>query len=255
MNWRLQVQSISHNFCLFFVCLFPLESSTSCVQFTVDCPSIHQEGKVPILDLNFYTMNNQIFHEFYEKPCASKMVIKYMSAHSRKMKMVVLVEEGVRRMRNASRGLDAEVTRRVMAEWSRKLRRSGYPETVRHEVIRMADEKWQKMCEEEDSGVRPVYSPRGWRAAEMRLEKERKVSSWHSSQDNQPSATLILDPTAGSLTKAMKDVCAKFQEVTGMKVAVEGWSSKQEVGQDRATPEEGLWKSQMLPLLHRGREV
>ena len=75
-------------------------------------------------------MNNQIFHEFYEKPCASKMVIPYKSAHSRKMKMAVLVEEVVRRMRNASRGLDAEVTRRVMAEWSRKLRRSGYPETV-----------------------------------------------------------------------------------------------------------------------------
>ena len=47
------------------------------------------------------------------------------------------------------------------------------------------------------------------------------MSSWHSSQDNQPSAPLSLDPTAGSLTKAMKDVCEKFQEVTGMKVAVQ----------------------------------
>ena len=84
----------------------------------------------------------------------------------------------------------------------------------------MADEKWQKMCEEEDIGVRPVHRPRGWRAAERRLEKERKVSSWHSSQGNQPSAPLILDPTAGSLMKEMKDVCAKFLEITGMKVAV-----------------------------------
>ena len=46
-----------------------------CVQFTVDCPSIHQEGKVPILYLKVYTKDNQIFHEFYKKPCASKMVI------------------------------------------------------------------------------------------------------------------------------------------------------------------------------------
>ena len=191
-----------------------------CVQLTVDCTSSHQDGKVPILDLKVYTKDNQIYHEFYEKPCASKMVIPYKSAHSRKMKMAVLVEEGVRRMRNASRGLDAEVTRRVMAEWSRKLRRSGYPETVRHEVIRTADERWRRMCEEEDSGVRPVHRPRGWKARERRLERERKVMSWHSSQDNQPSAPLILDPTAGCQTKEMKDVCAKFEEVTGMRVSV-----------------------------------
>ena len=191
-----------------------------CVQFTVDCPSSHLEGKVPVLDLKVYTKDNQVLHEFYEKPCASKMVIPYKSAHSRKMKMAVLVEEGVRRLRNNSRGLDGEVSRKVMALWSLKLRRSGYPETVRHEVIRTSSERWQKMCEEEDSGVRPVHRPRGWKAKERRLEKERKAACWHSSQSNQPSAPLILDPTSGSMTKDMKDVSAKFEEVTGMRVAV-----------------------------------
>ena len=77
----------------------------------------------------------------------SRIIIRYKSAHSRKMKVAVLVEEGVRRMRNNSRRLDDEVSRKVMALWSRKLRRSGYPPTVRHEVIRTACEKWQKMCE------------------------------------------------------------------------------------------------------------
>ena len=86
-----------------------------CVQFTVDCTSSHQEGKVPILDQKVKTKDKQILHDFYEKSCASKMVIPYMLAHSRKMNM---------------------------AEWSRKLTSSGYPETVRHEVmIRKADER------------------------------------------------------------------------------------------------------------------
>merc|ERR1719319_56324 len=76
------------------------------------------------------------------------------------------------------------------------------------------------MCEEEDGGVRPVHRPRGWKAKERRLEKERKAACWHSSQSNQPSAPLILDPTSGSMTKDMKDVSAKFEEVTGMRVAV-----------------------------------
>ena len=72
----------------------------NCVQFTIDFPSSHQEEMVPVLDLKVGTKQNQILHEFYEKPCASKMVIPYSSAHSRKMKMAVLVEEGVRRLRN-----------------------------------------------------------------------------------------------------------------------------------------------------------
>ena len=53
------------------------------------------------------------------------------------MKMVeVMVEEGVRRLRNDSRGMDYERSRLVMEDWSRKLRKSGYPATVRHEVIK-----------------------------------------------------------------------------------------------------------------------
>ena len=191
-----------------------------CVQFTVDCPSNNDSEKVPVLDLNAYVKEDQVFHEFYEKPCASKMVIPYKSAHSKKMKMAVMVEEGLRRLRNTSRRLDSEKSRKVMANWSRKLRRSGYPVTVRHEVIKTASEKWLRMCEEEDAGGRPIFRPRGWKKEERRLQKEKKASSWHKRDSKQASAPLILDPTAGSLTKDARDVCAKFEQVSGMRVAV-----------------------------------
>ena len=35
-----------------------------CVQFTVDCPSNNDSGKVPVLDLNVYIRGDQIVHEF-----------------------------------------------------------------------------------------------------------------------------------------------------------------------------------------------
>ena len=70
------------------------------------------------------------------------------------MKMSVLVEEGVRRLRNHSRGLDWEKSRQVMENWCRKLRNSGYPETMRHEVIKAAVDRFEKMCHEEDQGIR-----------------------------------------------------------------------------------------------------
>ena len=82
------------------------------------------------------------------------------------------MEEGLRRLRNHSRGLDWERSRVVMAAWAMKLRRSGYPATVRHQVIVTALERWDRLCEEEDRGVRPVHRPRELRELERRREKE-----------------------------------------------------------------------------------
>ena len=144
---------------------------TNCVQYTVDCPSLNTDGKVPVLDLKVSVEEGEVVHDFYEKPCTSKFVIPYTSAHSRKMKMAVLVEEGLRRLRNTSRGLDWERSRVVMEEWSRKLKRSGYPATMRHQVIKSALDRWEKLCKEEDEGVRPVHRPREWKEKERRREK------------------------------------------------------------------------------------
>ena len=199
---------------------------TNCIQFTIDCPSLNQDGKVPVLDLAVSVENGQIVHDHYEKPCASKFVIPHSSAHSKKMKMAVLVEEGLRRLRNTSRGLDWERSRIVMEKWSQKLRRSGYPKTVRHQVIKTSLQRWDKLCEEEDAGIRPVHRPREWKEKERRLEKERKREKWHQSKEGQVSAPLIIDPTAGSLAEEMKEICRKFEEVTEMRVAVQERAGK-----------------------------
>ena len=54
----------------------------------------------------FNVNDGLIGYKFFSKPCASKFVIPEKSAHSKQMKMAVLVEEGLRRMRNCSRGLE-----------------------------------------------------------------------------------------------------------------------------------------------------
>ena len=76
-----------------------------------------------MLDVNLEVVGGKIEHEFFKKPCISEVVIPYTSAHSRKMKMAVLVEEG---LRNHTRGLEWERSRKVMEDWSRKLWRSGH---------------------------------------------------------------------------------------------------------------------------------
>jgi hypothetical protein len=79
----------------------------SCLQFTTDTPSNHEEAMCPVLDLQvFVGKDGLIGYKFFSKPCASKFVIPEKSTHSKQMKMAVLVEEGLRRMRNCSRGLE-----------------------------------------------------------------------------------------------------------------------------------------------------
>ena len=58
------------------------------------------------------------------------MVIPFTSAHSRQMRLSIIVEEGVRRLRNGARGLDSvERNRAVMELEAEKERISGNHET------------------------------------------------------------------------------------------------------------------------------
>ena len=112
-----------------------------------------------------------------------------------------------------------------MEKWAGKLKKSGYPETFRHQVIKALLDKWRKMCLVEDEGGRPVYRPREWRRRERMLAKERKRQSWHSDKSKDQdqvkvSAPLILDPTPGPMAELMKAECEKFEKLHGIRVQV-----------------------------------
>ena len=133
------------------------------------------------------------------------------------MKMSVLVEEGVRRMRNCSRNLKPEVVIGVMGRWAEKLRRSGYPHTTRHQVIKAAVNKFEQMCRVADEGGRPLHRPRAWFEQERRLERElRKGGSWCKGGAEQVIAPLIMDPTAGRLSENIKKACRDYEVATGI---------------------------------------
>ena len=177
---------------------------------------------MPVLDVGVHiNEQNNVMYQFYEKPCSNKFTITNSSAHSSRMKMSVLVEEGVRRLRNCSRSLGKEVTIDVMGRWAGKLRRSGYPHTVRHQVVKAAVVKFKTMCKVEEEGGRPVHRPRSWERKERRLQKELKTGgSWCKGNEQQIKAPLIMDPTAGQLSNAVKKVCAEYEVATGIKVSL-----------------------------------
>ena len=135
------------------------------------------------------------------------------------MKIAVMVEEGVRRLRNYSRGLDWERSRMCLEKFARKLRRSGYPHSFRHQVIKSALDRWKRMCKEEDEGVRPVHRPREFRREERKVAKISKKQNWHQG-GSQLSAPLILDPVAGPLVGQLQEECRKGEDKFGIRVVV-----------------------------------
>ena len=50
------------------------------MQVTIDCPSQHETGFMPLLDIQVKMQQNRIIHKFYKKPISSNKVIMFDSA-------------------------------------------------------------------------------------------------------------------------------------------------------------------------------
>ena len=80
--------------------------------------------------------------------------------------------------------------------------------------------KYEKMCEVEDTGGRPIHRSREWKVRERQMAKELKRTNRHKTTENQVSAPLILDPISGEMSKEMREVAQKLEVLTGWRVPV-----------------------------------
>ena len=64
-----------------------IANSVSFLKLTVDSPSLHPSGFMPILDLQIKTENNQIIYKFYKKEVSNNLVILNKSAMPMPMKV------------------------------------------------------------------------------------------------------------------------------------------------------------------------
>ena len=66
------------------------------LKFTVDSPSNHPDGWMPVLDLKVRVQGNQIQHAHYRKPMCDRRLIIERSAHPTRVKRLTAVCEGLR---------------------------------------------------------------------------------------------------------------------------------------------------------------
>ena len=87
----------------------------SMIQMTVDAPSLHNDKKLPVLDMKVWmTPSQNLSFQFYEKEMKTKKVISKLSALSMKDKMTILTQEAFRRLHNTKEDVDEEVKTEII---------------------------------------------------------------------------------------------------------------------------------------------
>ena len=167
------------------------------IQMEIDCPSMNETKKVPILDLQVSVVNNKVEYQHYRKPCASFLTTLAKSAMPYKAKKVSLVQEVVRIHRNTSRRLPEDVRNTSLSEFSFRLKESGYNCKERLSIIQRGTEAYHKQVKRDEEGTCPLYRPKDYQSEERATKKRLAKVAWY-----RPHQTVLFcPPSPGSALK------------------------------------------------------
>jgi len=128
------------------------------------------------------------------------------SAMPKKMKIMTLVQEVVRILRNTSAELDKGVKVGFLNELSRRMKISGYPEQIRLDVIKSGIETYEKQRERDRTGICPMYRPKTYKQKERKKKKEINKVSWQRPYET----VLFCPPTPNSaLANKLRNITKK----------------------------------------------
>ena len=135
------------------------------------------------------------------------------SAVSDRVKRSTMTNEALRRLLSCSTNLEEHKKVEVMEDYARLLRRSGYSERFRHEVISDAIRGHQKLLQEVAEGKRPLNRPRGFQEEEKRRRRQEKGERWYRREERGTKVregVFIIPPTPQSLlAKTFKKICTE----------------------------------------------
>ena len=188
------------------------------IQFTYDIPMSYSDSKLPVLDIKVWLdSNGEAMYEFYEKDTKNDKVILASSAIPRCQKISILTAEAVRRLRNTSRKLGAQIQNKHLNDFTVKLKDSGYSVKDRKEIIVNARKIFQSQCERDKKGIKPLFRPREMILADRNNKKGRKHSWWKVK--DKYNAVMFVPPTPGSvLLKMLKARTEKISADPDLKI-------------------------------------
>lgn len=174
------------------------------LQVTVDYPSNHASGRMPVLDIEQWiqpvdvngSMKHQILHSHYMKPMSSKHVVNKSSALPISAKMNILTADLVRVMRNVSNYCQEGEREKHIQQFIHRMQFSGYSHADRVAVYKKARLRFEKMVQESKNGDTPLYRGKAYQRMSREKEKNNKRRGWYSKGGDE--TVMFVDATPGS---------------------------------------------------------
>ena len=112
-----------------------------------------------------------------------------------------------------------------MEGFARMMRRSGFCQKFRHEVITDAIKGHEKRVKEEEDGGRPVDRPREYQERERRKRREEKRQRFYRKEKRGTTvreAVIIIPPTPeGILAEKMKKICREEMKENNIRLTIQ----------------------------------
>ena len=177
-------------------------------------------------------------HTHYMKDVSSRYLIHARSGHPSSMKVNVLVNEGLRILRNTSTHLGWEEAREHLQYFVRRMQFYDHDmrSNIIHKVLRKWDEKLERYAQ-----ANKMYKSRKEQYDERRAAKDEKKTNWYDREKY--DGVLFVDVTENSeLKREVQKACKKNK----MKVKV--------VEKMRGTVKDELQRSNPFKARNCGRE-
>ena len=139
------------------VCLAAMNSISSDLQFTTECPEEFPEARLPTLDFKLWIEDGQIYHTYFEKEMRTPFVTMKRSAMGEQQRMAILSNELVRRLSNISISKVGEEMHGVIDHYTTQLKQSGYDRGQAREIVCCGVTGWQRKIKRREREGRGIY--------------------------------------------------------------------------------------------------
>ena len=166
------------------------------IQMTVDVPSMHENSRLPVLDLGLQVVTNKVQFFFYRKEMTSPYTIMYKSAISANTKRDTLLQEGLRRLRNTCPEAPEGEIIQTMSEYINVLRISGYDERYRYTLLKGILERRRQMNEKIEAGTWTRYRSRQQIILQKAKSLGKYANTWFLRGDTMNTLMIQLTPNS-----------------------------------------------------------
>ena len=184
------------------------------IRVTIDYPSNHPDGRLPVLDTKQWIEGGNLLHTYYSKPMSNTFVVMASSALPARSKHNILVADLLRIMRCVSLHCDQSERDKHVQEYIYRMQLSGYKKEERVSIYKAAKAKYGQQLKNHDDGTSPLYRSKQWRQQQRVQARASKKKTWYGDKFD---AVYFVEATPGS---QLAHQCQKVFRRCDLKVKV-----------------------------------